>query len=179
MTLNLFLWTVFELRGRQNHILDVGSLWSTSEIFCHCLNNVTYIYSLWSKCLGWRKMLTMPFSLSKSSNAWFLDRTLQSKMAFSGAGLALATDLPILTGSLRSIRRVWKGCELGWHVKTATADMMSIWLTFLDPSLLPQIKNDFSRLSSSLRCECLHCSVAHRYIQHLTPPGSLMTFSCW
>ncbi len=42
---------------------------------------------------------------SYHSNAWFLDKTLQSNMALLGAGRAWVTDRPILTGSCTEIWR--------------------------------------------------------------------------
>ena len=43
-------------------------------------------------------------------------------MALFGAGRALATDLPTLTGSWREMCLSWNGCEFGRHCITARAD---------------------------------------------------------
>lgn len=86
--------------------------------------------------------LTLPESCSYQISAWFLDSTLQSNIPLSDAGLALATDRPIFTGSLRVTRRSWNGWELGWHVNTARPAMVA------------------SSASSPELERCIQCSVA-------------------
>ena len=66
--------------------------------------------------------LTIPFSYH--SMAWFLDRTLQSKIPLLGAGLARATERPIFAGSCSDMCLSWKGCEFCRHVKMVSADML-------------------------------------------------------
>ena len=44
-------------------------------------------------------------------------------MALLGAGLARATDLPILIDSCNDTCLSWNGCELGLHINIAIAAM--------------------------------------------------------
>lgn len=75
--------------------------------------------------------LTLQVLWSNQTRAWFLDRTLQSKVALFWAGRQRATDLPILTGSSRYTCRSWNGCELGRQANTASAEGIDFGLRVL------------------------------------------------
>ena len=85
--------------------------------------------------------LTLPVLWSNQTRAWFLDSTLQSKVALFWAGRHRATDLPILTGSSRYTCRSWNGCELGRQVNTASAEGIDFGLRVL---LQPDTRDTFS-----------------------------------
>lgn len=85
--------------------------------------------------------LTLPVLWSNQTSAWFLDSTLQSKVALFWAGRHRATDLPILTGSSRYTCRSWNGCELGRQANTASAEGIDLGLSVL---LQPDTREVFS-----------------------------------
>lgn len=85
--------------------------------------------------------LTLPVLWSNQTRAWFLERTLQSKVALFWAGRQRATDLPILTGSSRYTCRSWNGCELGRQANTASAEGIDFGLRVL---LQPDTRDRFS-----------------------------------
>lgn len=85
--------------------------------------------------------LTLPVLWSNQTRAWFLERTLQSKVALFWAGRQRATDLPILTGSSRYTCRSWNGCELGRQANTASAEGIDFGFRVL---LQPETRARFS-----------------------------------
>ena len=70
------------------------------------------------------KRPTFPFSYH--NKAWFRERTLQSYIALFGAGLARATERPILIGSCTEICLSWNGWEFGRGDNIARADMLQL-----------------------------------------------------
>lgn len=85
--------------------------------------------------------LTLPVLWSNQTRAWFLDSTLQSKVALFCAGRQRATDRPILTGSSRYTCLSWNGCELGRQANTASAEGIDFGLRVL---LQPDTRDGFS-----------------------------------
>ena len=88
--------------------------------------------------------LRLTLAFSYHSTAWFLDKTLQSKIALLGAGLARATDRPTLTDSVNCTWRSWNGCEFCLHVNTATAAIFDDNVNYLLFSRLSVIKGKFT-----------------------------------
>ena len=74
--------------------------------------------------------LTFPSSYHKI--AWFLDKTLQSKIQLFVAGLLFATERPIFTGSTKGTLLSSKGWELGREVNTAIAIFLISCCSYAD-----------------------------------------------
>lgn len=80
-------------------------------------------------------VLTLPPSYH--TIAWFLDKTLQSKIRLLAADLTLATERPIFTDSPSWILRSWKSWEFGRGVNIATAITFFSSLHFISVSIQP------------------------------------------
>lgn len=123
-------------------LLSTLSCWRALTIFSPILKySLPFkIYSL-HNVLIFTPSLTLPVLWSNQTSAWFLDSTLQSKVALFWAGRQRATDLPILTGSSRYTCRSWNGCELGRQANTANAEGIDFGLRVL---LQPDTRDRFS-----------------------------------